>query len=55
MRDPLKKRTFQMLLGKGNDKVQALSPGRAHNPFAKRIGMGLQVRRMATLRIDVSE
>ena len=39
VRDPLKKRAFQMVLGKRNDKVQALSLGRAHNPFAKRISL----------------
>ena len=34
MRDPLKKRAFQVVLGKRDDEVQALTPCRAHNPLA---------------------
>ena len=53
MRDPLKERAFQVVLGKRNQEVQALLPGRTHNPFAIRIGVCRLLHLKLTLQDDV--
>jgi hypothetical protein len=51
----LAKHSFQVAFVDGNDVIQEVTPAAAHPALRNTVGMSIQLRRMAMLRLDVSE
>jgi len=55
MRDVFCQRALQRAFTKQNELGETPVFDGAHPPFGERIGVSLQMRRMPTLKVDVSE
>jgi hypothetical protein len=53
--DPLLEKAPQVSVVERDQKIEAFAANRADQSLTERVGMSVQLRRMATLRFDVSE
>jgi hypothetical protein len=53
--DPLLEKAPQMPLVERDQKIEAFAANRADQSLTERVGMSIQLRRMAMLKLDVSE
>ena len=53
--DPLLEKAPQVPLVERDQKIKAFAANRADQSLTERVGMSVQLRRMAMLKLDVSE